>query len=144
MYEGWENSQPSFINKKTMKTQEKPSMEEIQENLSYFHGTEMYHTHQLGVGLKILITDGCHYLREAAGCYWLFDLILSYQMRKTIQKESFQVWRLRKNHDESAVVNCTDGNGKFIVKQKIEYTDFPLDTIEVWLVDGIGMLPGEY
>ena len=33
---------------------------------------------------------------------------------------------------------------KPLVTQNIPFTDFPLDTIDLWLCDGVLMLPSEY
>ena len=39
----------------------------------------------------------------------------------------------------------TDGNtGRAILRQEIEFTDFPLDRVELYLTGGVLMLPGEH
>jgi hypothetical protein len=43
-----------------------------------FCGTMTYQPHSLG-GKTILLTEGCDFIRQTLGEYWLFDLIASYQ-----------------------------------------------------------------
>jgi hypothetical protein len=38
----------------------------------------------------------------------------------------------------------TDTNNPELVKQEIMHTDFPLETVQVWLIDGVMLLPSEY
>jgi len=65
-----------------------------------------------------------------------------------IKGEYFQNWRLQVNQDKSALVTCDDGNGNLLYKQEIEFTDFPLDKMQLYAVDDgqslTIMLPGEY
>lgn len=112
--------------------------------LSGFHGTENYYLHRLTNGLSMQLTDGCSFIRENAsnGAYWLFDLILSWQYK--LKMEEFQVWKLKKQENDSWIIKCEDGNGNFLAAQKIPYSDFPLDEFEVWLVGRVCLLPSEY
>jgi hypothetical protein len=117
---------------------------EIKQTLEGFTGTTQYYMHYFPQGLKILLTDGCDYIREKCEAYWLFDAILSFQLKSQIREEPFQVWKLQKQPDNSWELLCEDGNKKVIAVQAIEYSDFPLDEIIIWLVDGVAMLPSEY
>jgi len=114
------------------------------ENLLSFTGTGQYHLHTLPGGLSLLLTDGCHYIREnaAEGAYWLFDLILSWQMK--LKNQRFQVWKLTVREDQSASIICEDGNKNFLASQEIPYTDFPINQITIWVIDGVAILPSEY
>lgn len=111
--------------------------------LQQFTGTEYYYNHQVG-NLKMFLTDGTKYLAEKAQCYWLMDLILSYQYKSLMEIESFQVWKLKKQADRSWIITCTDGNDKALAEQVIQFSDFPLPEISIWLVDSVAMLPSEY
>ena len=121
----------------------KKTLEELQETLACFIGTFAYHTHKIG-DLKLLLTDGCDYIRREAESYWLFDSILAHQMDKTVRELYHQVWRLKKQPDETWQLICEDGNNNFIVTQKIQFSDFSLPEITIWIIDGVAMLPGEY
>jgi len=118
------------------------SKQEFQTVLKGFIGSEQYHRHRLPNGMYLLLTDGCNYVREKGEAYWLFDLILSWQLKP--RKHRFQVWKLEKQNDNTWFAECTDGNNMFIVGQEIGCCDFPLDKIEIWVIDGICLLPTEY
>ena len=111
--------------------------------LNVFAGTFKYHIHRLGK-LSINLTDGCDYVRNKAQAYWLFDAILSHQLTSTVNKQKFQVWRLKKQEDDTWLLICEDGNKNILAKQNIEYSDFLVPEITIWLVDGVAMLPTEY
>jgi hypothetical protein len=90
----------------------------------------------------LLLTDGCNFIRENAGACWLFDLILSWQVK--LRKQRFQVWILEKQVDSTWFIECQDGDNHYIVGQEIAFSDFPVDKITIWVVDGVAMLPTEY
>jgi hypothetical protein len=60
------------------------------------------------------------------------------------------VWRLAVDPTtRKAILTMTDGNrSKPIITQEFDYTDFPLDEIDVWLVASgstwVMLLPSEY
>lgn len=114
----------------------------INEALSCFHGTSMYYKHQLFPNLFLSLTDGCDYLRNACNCYWLFDLMLSYQ--KQLKANDFQVWKLSRIKGDEFNIVCEDGNNSILLKQHIPFSDFPLNNISIWLINGVAMLPSEY
>ena len=120
-----------------MKTNEQ--INEIQNNLKQFTGTECYYKYFE----DIVFTDGVKYLAESCGTFWFLDIVCSYQSNPKIKAEGFQVWTL-KAKDSRGVVTCGDGNNNELIKQEIEFTDFPLDKITVWKVDNVIMLPNEY
>jgi len=117
-------------------------------DLNRFTGTECYYAYLAGLKL----TDGVKYLAEVAGAYWLLDVIASYQIGNAkIRREPFQVWELKLSPDnattgkhEAVVTMKTDTDHPLLVKQQIEYTDFPLDSITLYLIDGVILLTSEY
>jgi hypothetical protein len=112
-----------------------------QANLEQFTGTEKYHRHWT----DMVYTDGIEYLAEKAGAYWLIDAIASYQRNEKIKTEPFQLWELRLTEKPKAVLTMRrDTNEPEIVSQEIKYTDFPLDEIKLYLIDGVLLLPSEY
>lgn len=125
-----------------METTMRISIEEFKDTLTGFIGTEHYYLHRLSNGLKIKLTDGCQFVREFASAYWLFDILVSWQMK--LQNYPFQVWTLIKQGDGSWFIQCTDGNDQVLGCQEIENSDFPIDQLEVWLIDGVCLLPSEY
>ncbi|QHT65370.1 hypothetical protein GXP67_01100 [Rhodocytophaga rosea] len=107
-------------------------------NLQYFTGTENYYTHGIGA-LKILLTDGCKYVAEEAQAYWLFDIVLSYQMHTHIRNEAFQHWELKKQLQEGWMITCDVGDRKILAKQTISYSDFPFIIIGFYMVDSVSV-----
>ena len=109
-------------------------------DLDQFIGSESFYEQVMVDGSTLVLTEGCHFIRETYSAYWLFDLIGSYQYK--LLEEPFQVWKLVKYRYE-AVISCEDGNGNILVSQQIPFTDFPFD-ITIWLVEGTCLLPSEY
>ena len=121
---------------------------ELEGQLTQFTGSETFTRH--GLVRAVLMTEGVAFLAETAGAHWLTDAIASYGHDARASAEPFQVWRL--NVDPStrrATLAMTDGNtDQPIITQGIDYTDFPLQEITLWLVaEGehrVLMLPSEY
>ena len=113
----------------------------LEQALAQFHGTTNYYLHWTR---KYRYTDGVHYLAENAGAYWLIDAVVSHQTTASVRVETFQHWLLQSEPDESWTLSATDGNEKLIAKQVIEYSDFPLESIELYLTDRCLMLLSEY
>ena len=110
--------------------------------------------------MKFYATDGVKHIMDnggSHGAYWLIDAILSYQKKLLNHTDSrlhdMQFWKLTVNADKSCVLTCeADSGEKPVVKQNIEYTDFDLPEIKIWVeagsIDGentamIVMLPSE-
>ena len=128
----------------------------LQQSLKQFTGTDNYYKHLLGLHY----TDGIQYLAEKAQCYWLIDVIASHQTKQLLADEmlsNFQLWLLvvgdshefiKPQPHHQAVITCwrdTPNVGiKPPVRQDIDFTDFPLSEIKLFLVQGVLILPGEY
>jgi hypothetical protein len=111
--------------------------EKILSNLEEFSGTETYYKWSS----KIHFTDGIKYLADQCECYWLIDIVGSYAF--TFAGQDFLTFNL-KVEDESGVVTVTDGNDNILATQEIEYTDFPLDEINIWFSNNVIYLPSEH
>src|ERR1700683_4178537 len=97
-------------------------------DLRHFTGSEHWYRHSLV--RKVLYTDGVQHVAEHGGAYWLIDEIaLAQRFEKAISATEFQVWNLRVNADHTAILTCTDGNGRAVYTKKLDFTDFPLDEI---------------
>lgn len=128
---------------------QKMTPEELQEGLAQFYGTELWYDISVSRGLKVLLTDGTHFLAENAGCYWLMDVIVSHQLTKKVRQEYFQVWKLFKLDDGTWRVTCDDGNDNILATQDIPFSDFPLDFIKLYAIYDsettlVILLPNEY
>ena len=118
----------------------------ITKELSQFHGTAEYHKHLFPGKSPLLLTDGCKYVRDACNAYWLFDAILSYQCEKILRNVNFQIWELKQlKKDFTWLLTCREDTGRRpLISQSIEFSDFPLDYIRIWVIDKIALLPSEY
>ena len=111
-----------------------------QNDLSNFTGTEHYFKHPLS---GYVYTDGVQYLAEKAGAYWLLDKILiTTRYKKKLQE--FGVWKLKVNANKTATLICEDGNYNKLYEEKLDYTDFPLSEVELWMENNVLILPSEH
>jgi hypothetical protein len=108
---------------------------QLESDLAGFIGTESYTSLRYPwLRQRFLLTDGAKYLADQAKAYWLMDAIASHQQAsKAVADEEFQFWTLSVGEKRAAVLICTDGNNKELVRQKISYTDFPLNTITLYV-----------
>lgn len=105
------------------------------------NGSENFYRHNLS---QFVYTDGVKSIADQCSAYWLIDLIVSHQLHANVRKEPFQVWDLKRLHDNAFSIVATDGNYHSLTSQDIPFSDFPYDMATVWLVDGCLMLPSEY
>lgn len=113
---------------------------QLKSELDGYTGTTSYYR----LTSQCVLTEGVKHLADRAGSYWLVILLASYLARLT---EDFAVLKLRKVGC-GATILIEDGNDNIHFEQKIEYTDFPLESItlfagkdvEEWVI----MLPSEY
>ena len=78
------------------------------------------------------------------GPYWLIDEVAFAQCSRKIVAEGFQVWKLEVKFDRSAILTCTDGNGRLVQRKQLLYTDFLLDEISLYFANNVILLPSEY
>jgi len=125
---------------------------ELKADLAGFSGTDAYH--KLTIFSGFVGTDGVAYLAKNADCFWLIDAIAI--ANKTIPAvkalEDIQFWRLVVNGNKGVLV-CSEDEGRPVYEQEIEYTDFPLPEIKIWVAAGgdpdgktfrVMLLPSEY
>jgi hypothetical protein len=119
---------------------------ELKELLSGYYCTENYYQHFLL--RNFVYTDGVKAMAEAGSAYWLIDAIASHQ-KKAQKIGYFQLWELKKQVDGTWLLTCREDSGmKPVVSQKIEYSDFPMNEIKLY-VEGDGsryvlLLPSEH
>ncbi|MGA2258278.1 MAG: DUF6876 family protein [Thermoguttaceae bacterium] len=133
-----------------MSTDTKITPADLQSALDQFSGSEEFYAHWM----KIRFTEGIKFLADKAEAHWLIDLIASWQIKPKVRREEFQVWILKVNRHPPkgkpmAYARCYSDtpepdNANQVCVQGIPYTDFPLDEIKLWCVNGTLMLPGEY
>jgi len=109
-------------------------------NLAQFYGAEQHHRYTFG----LVLSDGAAFLvKNGAG--WLVDVIASARLDPKVRREPFEAWSLQVDLKTStAVVTCTDGgkDGRepvTLFAQDIPYTDFPLESIELYAISDEGL-----
>jgi hypothetical protein len=116
---------------------------QIKEILDNAHGSDTWARFSPFPGYPIA-TQAVIDLAEAAGCYWLLDIIGSYQSNKRIDKDGLQVWKLNVNLDKHTAVVCGYNDEELAIQQKIPYTGFPLEELTLWVCDNVILLPSEW
>lgn len=118
---------------------ETEQIQNLNQELRNFTGTTQYFKHFTG----LLYTDGVKYLAGKVGCYWLIDVIASYQHK--LRNISFQLWEIKVNEDKTATITAReDTDTPILVRQDLTYTDFPLTEFNFYCIDGVLILPSEY
>jgi hypothetical protein len=109
-------------------------------DLAHFTGSEQFYRHP--IFRKVVYTEGVQYLAEKAGAYWLVDAIASHLALMGGERpgqslaeasDGMLFWKLEKRPDSSCTLSARKDCGlPALVEQEIEYTDFPLDFVEIW------------
>jgi hypothetical protein len=113
-------------------------------DLDQFTGNE--HLYWQPLYGPIQFTDGVRYVAEAGPAWWLLDIIATTAyLDPAVHPAWMQVWTLIVTPDKQATLVCMDGDEHVLYRHEpITYTDFPLDTITIWVMDQVMLLPGEY
>lgn len=120
--------------------------DQLLDELRQFYGTEHYHRYMPG----LVVTDGVKFLADNAGCYWLLDMVWSYLPALRKSGDTFFVVRYAGTPGASGLFSITDDipANQTYAAQAVEYSDFPLDEIVMYLShaggDAVLMLPTEY
>ncbi len=121
----------------------KAQVNEIKVALQQFSGSETIYKIPL---IQTRYTEGMKYLANAADCYWLITDVSV--IAKSLMKKSFFITidfnRLPSAEQDEAELIYSDGNGNIFETHRYSVTDFPLDELRLFFVDGTLMLPGEY
>lgn len=125
----------------------------IQDQLKNFTGAEKHYKHRIA---PMRFTEGVYAFRELTDGFWLIDAIASYQTKGydlDNKTDGFQLWTLEqaptKDKPNQVHLICkADTNTKPVVRQVIEYSDFPFDQfpdgVRFYLLNEILILPSEY
>lgn len=112
-------------------------LRDLNDDFRQFTGTQHYYR-----GLGLNYTDGIKVMADKFGAHWLIDIVASYQ--KKLSDYPFQIWTI-KSENNKAVVEMIEDTGKpVIVRQKINFTDFPAGELKMYCIDRILILPSEY
>jgi hypothetical protein len=106
--------------------------QEFHVALENFTGSQNLYFRETSTG-RIEYTDGIYFLQQN-GCLWMIDAIASYQTQQFKSADDRQFWKLRVDLEtHSAKLVCDDGNGNVRVTQEIEFTDFPLSELNIYV-----------
>lgn len=78
------------------------------------------------------ITSGLKEMAEVTGCFWLIDIVASYQP-EVCKRYPYtqQIWTLAVVGRTGTVICTCEGGVPPIVTQNLEFTDFPLDKLVI-------------
>lgn len=113
-------------------------MNNANDTLRQYNCSDEFYKYNFGM----IITEGAKALADNFGLYWLLDIVASYQPR--LRRQEFQVWKLKRFEDNSAMVVCTDGNDRILAQQEIPYTDFKCCLAILWVECNVILLPSEH
>jgi hypothetical protein len=116
----------------------------IQDYMAQCNGSETLYKHWLG----IKYSSGIKFVADTAGAYWLIDAIASHQRKARYNQrlQELQIWFLRRNKKNRWTLSCYEDTGegeKPKILQRIEYSDFPMDEIKLYVENGVLLLPQE-
>jgi hypothetical protein len=120
-------------------------MKNLNDDFGDFTGTENYYRHMIP---GHVITDGIKAMADKYKAYWLIDIVFSWQLKANVQKETFQLWTIKCENKSAVVTMKPDSDEIPLVKQDIEYTDFPEGELQMYFIDDgtnkVLLLPSEY
>ncbi len=113
-----------------------------EDDLRQFTGGGDQYRHWLGG----CYTEGVRHVADRGGAHWLIDAVFSHQGNPLARQEPFQVWVLTRTTGTEFVLEMNDGHNEknVLIRQAIPFSDFSLDRIELYLTDGVLLLPSEY
>ena len=114
----------------------------LRTELEQFTGTEKYYCNPSFPEHKY--TDGVKHFAERVEAYWFVEFIFCYSEIPVLEEAFFQVWKLQVQENGSVIISVEDGNDSVLKSFKIPFTDFPMQSIDLWLVDSVLILPSEY
>ena len=117
---------------------------DLETSLRGFICTEHYYRYS-PLFRNFILTDGTKFLADETGSYWLMDAIASHV--GSYKKDPFVVAKLQKQKTDW-LLTIDNGNGKLYAQQTIDFSDFPLDSIKLYVCKQDDMrvilLPSEY
>ena len=118
------------------------SSAQIKEILAQHTGGDTVYRHLL---FDVRYTAGVKQMAELCGAWWLVDAISSHQPRcmKDPMLKEMQFWSFNLVKKGWALICYRDQDDEAF-RQEIEFSDFPLDTIEIWMCNNTMLLPSEY
>jgi len=126
-----------------MTVKEKIDKQELVERLSDFKTSDQHYIHRISDSWRLMLSEGCYFVREAADAYWLFDLILSYQSSSALINVSMQSWNVKRVRRGQVQVLCQDRHGDILIAKTVKQR-FVLDDLTVIVANNHAWLKSEY
>ncbi len=121
------------------------TQEELQAGLGQFNQVDGWYQHWLN---KFVFTDGVKWLCDQTQSRWLMNEIALYQVKikaEYVDLEPFQIWQITRLSASSILLECRQKPTQAaIIQKKFKASNFLLEQVSLWLVNGILMLPNEY
>jgi hypothetical protein len=129
---------------------------DFERELKHFTGSLTQYRTPFGMlyteGVQHLILESTGVIgasgQRCNGAFWLLDAITSHQPKARSACDGFQVWTLTVDGDGAgpgATLTCrADSDQEPVITQEIEYTDFPLASVKLYVIDNVVLLPDEY
>ena len=121
----------------------------FKQDVSQFTGSLNHH--RFSALSKSALTDGAKFVADELQAYWLFDAIAShidYGMADEMGVQHDMYFSKLTVHGGSAKLVIDDGDGNVLASQDFDYTDFPVDELEIWSAKADGYhvhyLPSEH
>ena len=118
--------------------------EEIENRLAQCTCSEQVYRHW---SRQFKYSDGVKTMADLCGAHWLLDIVGSYQPKcqKDAMLREMQVWVLKVDLEKhTAVVECYRDRDDLAFSQVIEYTDFKLPEMKLWMEGDVLILPSEH
>jgi uncharacterized protein DUF6876 len=112
-------------------------------DLNRFTGSANVWVHS--VNSAVVYSEGAKYVADRGGAHWLLDKIAIFQQCiRRVAATDFQIWTLSVQQDQSATLTCRDDDSHVLYKERLYYTDFPLDEVTLWFKESTILLPSEH
>lgn len=126
-----------------MTIKEKIDKQELVERLSDFKTSDQHYIHRISDSWRLMLSEGCYFVREAADAYWLFDLVLSHQSSSALIKVTKQTWSVKRLRRGQVQVVCQDRQGDIQIV-KVMKKRFVLDDLTIIVANNYARLKSEY
>lgn len=118
------------------------SVKSANEKYRQYTGTQDWYKYMAGY----LLTDGTHGIATETQSFWFLDIIVSYKFDKKQRMKNVycQRWVLQRKGDTDSfeIIGHNDDN-EAVIRQDIEFSDFPFDSYEVLVCNNVILLPSE-
>jgi len=106
-----------------------------EQSLRNFYGTRAYHRWSI-LFRNCVLSDGALHVANEGEAFWLMDLIAINVERLAMSNprlNEMQFWKLEKVGKGCRVTCRIDDGFAPSYKKRIGWTDFPLDSIDIWV-----------